>query len=212
MPWPAPLETRARLARATLRRESGTRGDPGGRYRGIPGPRQMTRRAVRLLAGALGARRVYPERLQRRLMIVVSLVGPIPHTAASRGFGPRTTPTWSKGCARRDGRADAPGGLAGALRALELGWQRLVPCVSNLRRSAVRAIGGDAISGSAPRPSGTGGLQTLCWEVDWNPRFPATGARVCANPGDPRGRVARHLVSVWLGYSETSTTAAGARA
>ena len=51
----------------------------------------------------------------------------------------------------------------GALRALELGWQRLVPCVSNLRRSAVRAIGGDAISGSAPRPSGTGGLQTLCW-------------------------------------------------
>jgi hypothetical protein len=100
----------------------------------------------------------------------------------------------------------------GALRALELGWQRLVPCVSNLRRSAVRAIGGDAISGSAPRPSGTGGLQTLCWEVDWNPRFPARGARVCANPGDPRGRVARHLVSVWLGYSETSTTAAGARA
>src|SRR6267378_6453928 len=51
----------------------------------------------------------------------------------------------------------------GALRALELGWQRLVPCVSNLRRSAVCAIGGDAISGSAPRPSGTGGLQTLCW-------------------------------------------------
>src|SRR5712671_4717716 len=42
----------------------------------------------------------------------------------------------------------------GALRALELGWQRLVPCVSNLRRSAVCAIGGDAISGSAPRPSG----------------------------------------------------------
>jgi len=28
---------------------------------------------------------------------------------------------------------------------------------------AVRAIGGDAISGSAPRPSGTGGLQTLWW-------------------------------------------------
>src|SRR5712671_7766980 len=48
----------------------------------------------------------------------------------------------------------------GALRALELGWQRLVPCVSNLRRSAACAIGGDAISGSAPRPSGTGGLQT----------------------------------------------------
>src|SRR5712672_2856309 len=48
----------------------------------------------------------------------------------------------------------------GALRALELGWQRLVPCVSNLRRLAVCAIGGDAISGSAPRPSGTGGLQT----------------------------------------------------
>lgn len=57
----------------------------------------------------------------------------------------------------------------GALRALELGWQRLVPCVSNLRRSAVCAIGGDAISGSAPRPSGTGGLQTLCWrEMDSN--------------------------------------------
>jgi len=34
---------------------------------------------------------------------------------------------------------------------------------------AVRAIGGDAISGSAPRPSGTGGLQTLCWrETDSN--------------------------------------------
>ena len=61
----------------------------------------------------------------------------------------------------------------GALRALELGWQRLVPCVSNLRRSAVCAIGGDAISGSAPRPSGTGGLQTLCWrEQDSNPRSP----------------------------------------
>src|SRR5712675_1427533 len=57
----------------------------------------------------------------------------------------------------------------GALRALELGWQRLVPCVSNLRRSAVCAIGGDAISSSAPRPSGTGGLQTLCWrEQDSN--------------------------------------------
>jgi hypothetical protein len=30
-------------------------------------------------------------------------------TTASRGFGPRTTPTWSKACARRDGRADASG-------------------------------------------------------------------------------------------------------
>jgi hypothetical protein len=61
----------------------------------------------------------------------------------------------------------------GALRALELGWQRLVPCVSNLRRSAVCAIGGDAISGSAPRPSGTGGLQTLCWrKPDSNSRSP----------------------------------------
>ena len=31
----------------------------------------------------------------------------------------------------------------------------------------------DAISGSAPRPSGTGGLQTLCWgEMDSNPRSP----------------------------------------
>ena len=46
----------------SVHRESGTRGDPGGRYRGIPRPRQMTRRAVRLLAGALGARRVYPDR------------------------------------------------------------------------------------------------------------------------------------------------------
>jgi hypothetical protein len=34
-------------------------------------------------------------------------------------------------------------------------------------------LGGDAISGSAPRPSGTGGLQTLCWrETDSNPRSP----------------------------------------
>jgi hypothetical protein len=30
-------------------------------------------------------------------------------TTASRGFGLRTTPTWSKGYARRDGRADASG-------------------------------------------------------------------------------------------------------
>jgi hypothetical protein len=38
----------------------------------------------------------------------------------------------------------------------------------------VRAIGGDAISGSAPRPSGTGGLQTLWWrEMDSNFRFRA---------------------------------------
>jgi hypothetical protein len=33
----------------------------------------------------------------------------------------------------------------------------------------------DAISGSAPRPSGTGGLQTLCWrELDSNPRSPVS--------------------------------------
>ena len=48
----------------------------------------------------------------------------------------------------------------GALRALELGWQRLVPCVSNLRRSAVcapfrtrkrSATGGVVRSGPPPR-------------------------------------------------------------
>src|SRR5258705_2282617 len=81
----------------------------------------------------------------------------------------------------------------GALRALELGWQRLVPCVSNLRRSAVCAIGGDAISGSAPRPSGTGGLQTLCWrKADSNPRSHSYES-FC------RGAAERRSPNDWLG-------------
>jgi hypothetical protein len=80
----------------------------------------------------------------------------------------------------------------------------------------------DAISGSAPRPSGTGGLQTLCWrETDSNLRSPEQGCvkpnrrgspfclipnlairehasvRVPKNSGNP-------LSSCWLTVSEAS--------
>src|SRR3984893_4471188 len=53
----------------------------------------------------------------------------------------------------------------------------------------------DAISGSAPRPSGTGGLQTLCWrEMDSNPRSPDVGQdpmpeRIADNTGPAAGGV-----------------------
>ena len=58
---------------------------------------------------------------------------------------------------------------------------RLVPCVSNLRRSAVRAIGGDGISGLAPLPSGDRGFAdslleggVSCELVSENAKFPAS--------------------------------------
>src|SRR5712671_4371091 len=61
----------------------------------------------------------------------------------------------------------------GALRALELGWQRLVPCVSNLRRSAVCAIGGDAISGLSATTERDRGFADSLLEGDrFEPSFP----------------------------------------
>ena len=73
--------------------------------------------------------------------------------------------------------------------------------VAVMRR--VLADPGTALAGFTPlsrrRQLGlrkSGSHRTRRWrEVDSNPRFPARGARVCANPGDPRGRVAPHLVS-----------------